>query len=109
MKLTRTSMFSGVTRTIDLPITEEQIAAWESGTLIQEAMPQLSADEREFVMTGVTAEEWDHEFGDDDEDQIHDRKGLAGSPDLSTMLKDRGVEVDLLSLDELEDLAKEYD
>ena len=63
MKVTRTSMFTGVQRTIDLPITEEQLAAWEGGTLIQEAMPQLSADEREFVMTGVTTEEWEAEFG----------------------------------------------
>jgi hypothetical protein len=65
MKITRTSMFSGVERTIDLPITEQQIAAWIDGTLIQKAMPQLSADEREFVMTGVTAQEWSDEFGTD--------------------------------------------
>ena len=63
MKITRISMISGVERTLDLPITEQQIAAWISGTLIQEAMPQLSADEREFVMTGVTTEEWEAEFG----------------------------------------------
>ena len=75
-------MFSGVERTIDLPITEEQLAAWKGGTLIQEAMPQLSADQREFVMTGVTSEEWDREFGTDEEDQIHDRKGRAGYPNV---------------------------
>ena len=75
MKITRTSMFTGVTRTLDLPITEAQLSAWESGTLIQVAMPQLSADDREFVMTGVTAEEWDHEFGDDEEDEIHLHQG----------------------------------
>lgn len=63
MKITRTSMFTGVERTIDLPITEEQLAAWKSGTLIQEAMPELSPDNREFVMTGVTSEEWRAEFG----------------------------------------------
>ena len=63
MKVTRTSMFTGVQRTIDLSITEAPLAAWEGGTLIQEAMPQLSADEREFVMTGVTTEEWEAEFG----------------------------------------------
>ena len=79
MKITRTSMFSGVERTIDLPITEEQLAAWKGGTLIQEAMPQLSADEREFVMTGVTSEEWDREFGTDEDDQIHDSKGRVSN------------------------------
>ena len=63
MKVTRTSMFTGVERTIDLPITEEQLATWKGGTLIQEAMPDLSPDDREFVMTGVTSEEWEAEFG----------------------------------------------
>ena len=66
MKVTRTSAFTGITRSLDLPITEEQLAAWQGGTLIQEAMPQLSADEREFVMTGVTAEEWAAEFGEEE-------------------------------------------
>ena len=61
-------MISGVERTLDLPITEQQIAAWISGTLIQEAMPQLSAEEREFVLTGISSEEWDVEFGTDEED-----------------------------------------
>ena len=62
MKITRTSMISGVERTLDLPVTQEQLDAWTAGTLIQEAMPQLSADDREFVMTGVTPEEWAIEF-----------------------------------------------
>lgn len=66
MKITRTSMFSGVTRTLDLPITEEQIEAWNAGTLIQEAMPQLSDEDREFIMTGVTPEEWAKEFSEDE-------------------------------------------
>ncbi len=69
-------MFSGVTRTLDLPVTEAQLSAWESGTLIQLAMPQLSADDREFVMTGVTTQEWSNEFGEDGQgDEIHNRKG----------------------------------
>jgi hypothetical protein len=33
------------------------------GKLIQDAMPELSADEREFVKTGITGEEWDQLFG----------------------------------------------
>jgi len=66
MKITRTSMFTGVTRTLDLPVTQEQLDSWESGTLIQEAMPQLSADDREFVMTGVIGAEWDEEFSEDE-------------------------------------------
>jgi hypothetical protein len=78
MKITRTSMFSGVERTLDLPITEAQLTEWKTGTLCQNAFPQLSADDREFIMTGVTAQEWSDEFGDEDDDDIHDRKGYAG-------------------------------
>ncbi len=68
-------MFTGIERTLDLPITEAQIAQWQAGGLIQNVMPELTADEREFVMTGVTAQEWASEFGDEDSDQIHDHKG----------------------------------
>jgi hypothetical protein len=62
MQITRTSMLSGITRTQEIPVTQEQLDAWASGVLIQKAMPQLSDDEREFIMTGVTAEEWDSAF-----------------------------------------------
>jgi len=64
LKITRKSMFTGVTRTIDLPITEEQLTLWEEGMLIQKAMPNLSPDQREFIMTGVTSEEWNEAFKD---------------------------------------------
>ena len=75
MKITRTSMFTGIERTLDLPITEAQIAQWQAGGLIQNVMPELSADEREFVMTGVTAQEWAGEFGDESDDEVHTHKG----------------------------------
>lgn len=64
MKVTRTSAFTGVTRTLDLPITADQVTAYyQHGVLLQDAFPNLSADEREFIKTGVTAEEWDTAFG----------------------------------------------
>jgi hypothetical protein len=63
MKITRTSGFTGKVHTLDLDVTQEQLDDWKSGTLIQNAMPQLSPDEREFLMTGVTKEEWDETFG----------------------------------------------
>tara|TARA_R100000234_G_C4931634_1_gene148761 strand:+ start:601 stop:747 length:147 start_codon:yes stop_codon:yes gene_type:complete len=47
---------------MEIDVTEEQIALWESGVLIQNAMPNLSADEREFIKTGITPEEWDSAF-----------------------------------------------
>ena len=62
MLITRTSPFSNKTNIMKIDVTKEQIALWESGTLIQNAMPNLSADEREFIMTGITPEEWDSAF-----------------------------------------------
>ena len=59
MLITKTSMLSGETRSLDLNVTQDQIDLWEGGMVIQNAMPNLSIDEREFIMTGVTAEEWD--------------------------------------------------
>lgn len=68
MLVTCTSQLTGVKRTIDLPITQEQIDRWENGELIQRAMPHLSPDQREFLITGATAEEWDEAFPEVDED-----------------------------------------
>ena len=64
MTITKTSSFSGNTNTMDIDVTEGQLAAWQGGELIQRAMPNLTADEREFLMTGITAEEWEELFGE---------------------------------------------
>jgi hypothetical protein len=60
----RRSMLSGKEHVRDIPVTEEQLKAWQGGMLIQNAMPDLSPDDREFLMTGSTPEEWDAAFGD---------------------------------------------
>ena len=62
MLITKTSPFSGNTNVMEIDVTQEQIALWESGTLIQNAMPHLTPDEREFIMTGITPAEWDSAF-----------------------------------------------
>ena len=59
MLITKTSMLSGETRSLDLNVTQDQFDLWEGGMVIQSAMPNLSIDEREFIMTGVTVEEWE--------------------------------------------------
>jgi len=51
-------MFTGITRTRDLDLTQEALDAWYSGELIQNAFPHLSSDDREFLISGVTTEEW---------------------------------------------------
>ena len=59
MHVKRTSIITGTSHTMDIDVTLEQIVEWERGTLIQNAMPHLSMSEREFIMTGITPEEWD--------------------------------------------------
>lgn len=65
MKVTRTSAFTGKVHTMELDITEDQVDDY-NGTLVQKAFPNLTADEREFFMTGVTAKEWEDVFGKDE-------------------------------------------
>lgn len=67
MLITRTSPFTGITNTLEINVTEEQLKNWHSGELIQNAMPHLTPDEREFIMTGITSEEWELAFKDRDE------------------------------------------
>lgn len=67
MLVTRTSILTGITRTMDLPITTNQIMDWENGALIQDVMHNLDADEREFFLTGATADEWDEAFPEDED------------------------------------------
>ena len=59
MKITKVSVLSKIERSLDLDVTAEEIKAWKSGMLIQDAMPRLNENEREFIMTGITAEEWE--------------------------------------------------
>lgn len=68
MKITRISPFTGRVHTFDLNVTSEQIFRWQSGELIQNAMPQLTPDEREFIKTGVTPDEWNEAFGTMDDE-----------------------------------------
>lgn len=63
MRITRKSIITGVERTLDLPVSQSQWVAYTLGASIQNAMPHLSADEREFILTGVTKEEWDAALG----------------------------------------------
>lgn len=43
---------------MDIPVTQEQLDNWEQGMLIQNAMPNLTDSQREFIMTGIIDEEW---------------------------------------------------
>jgi hypothetical protein len=58
----RTSIGSGKTNQMELPITPQRFldyCASENPVLVQDAFPDLTDEQREFIMTGITQEEWD--------------------------------------------------
>lgn len=62
-KVTSVSLISGKTNVLVMSISKRilmrQIADWAGGVSLQRAFPTLSCDEREFLKTGITAEEWE--------------------------------------------------
>ena len=59
MRVTRTSQITGATNQMDLDVTPEMIQMYELGMgLIQDIFPHLDPEEREFLKTGITPEEW---------------------------------------------------
>tara|TARA_R100001082_G_C4339068_1_gene149223 strand:- start:407 stop:637 length:231 start_codon:yes stop_codon:yes gene_type:complete len=64
VRVVQVSPISGNINTMELPIRQGQIEYWQfSGELVQNVFPHLNADEREFLMTGITPEEWSTTFG----------------------------------------------
>ena len=66
MLIERTSLISGITRTRDIDVTQAQLTQWQTGGLIQNIMPDVSLEDREFIMTGITAEEWNANMGEEE-------------------------------------------
>jgi hypothetical protein len=67
MQITKQCMLTGDTNTMDIPVTQDQLDDWTNGMLIQEAMPNLTAEHREFIMTGTTPEVWTKNFSEVEE------------------------------------------
>lgn len=61
MLITRKSELTGIVRTLDIPVTEGELKFWEkTNQRIQDVMPHLTDDEREFILSGITEDEWDY-------------------------------------------------
>ena len=68
MVVVAVSALSGKKHAMALDITEAQVYDWVNGGVsIQDAMPHLSPEGREFLLTGITAKEWDSMFSDEEE------------------------------------------
>jgi hypothetical protein len=64
--VTKQSPLSKVWHTVVLVMTENQYSNWQGGELIQNALAHLTAEEREFLMTGITPDEWNEAFGEEE-------------------------------------------
>jgi hypothetical protein len=62
MLIAKTSSLTSRTHEMEIDVSDKQIALWMEGALIQDVMPNLSPDEREFLMTGITPAEWNEMF-----------------------------------------------
>jgi hypothetical protein len=70
IEVTRTSILTGKTNTLSLPVTQKQLDLYEeTKELIQEVMPNLDNKQREFIKTGITEQEWDKLIYDSSNDK----------------------------------------
>ena len=67
MEITKKSQLTGKENTLDIDVTQEQINEWKNGALIQNVMPTVPKEEREFLMSEITPDEWNNAFGEGDE------------------------------------------
>lgn len=64
MEVTRRDLFNGNEVTLDIPALNDpdvydRYTTWNEGFgIIQVMLPELTADEREFLITGLTPERW---------------------------------------------------
>jgi len=69
MKVQRKSTISGKLYVMDLDVTQEQLDRYAEGReLLQNVFPNLRPDEREFIKSGITPEEWNDMFKYDEEE-----------------------------------------
>jgi plasmid replication initiation protein len=69
MLITRTSQISGIERTLNLNITEEEWENYQKEDRFhtQHCFPNLSPSDREFILSGITEEEWNEHITDEEE------------------------------------------
>jgi hypothetical protein len=70
MKISRISPLTHQDNTMDLDVTDAQLAELASWPRrkIQDIFPNLAPDEREFLLTGYTQEDWDKMFPEGDDE-----------------------------------------
>ncbi len=70
MWIKRASVISGVERTKNIPVNPDDYMSWKNGLgNIQELMPYLTDSDREFILSGITDDEWDLLFDEEAYDE----------------------------------------
>ena len=58
--------------TVQIPVIGPDYDRWKNGELIQNAMPYLSADEREILISGTCGPCFDRMFGEGEDEEYGD-------------------------------------
>lgn len=66
IQVTRQSVLTRKMNTMELPILQEHLDIYDKigGFNVQDIFPQLDAEQREFLINGVTPQEWTKYIGD---------------------------------------------
>lgn len=76
MRITKKSSISGIVHTREIDVTPGAFEAWQMAgpddpkRFVQVAFPHLSDEDREFIMTGITEEEWDTMLPPDPDQEV---------------------------------------
>ena len=66
IQVTRQSVLTRQINTMELPILQEHLEIYDTvgDILVQDAFPNLDKEQREFLISGITPDEWNETFGD---------------------------------------------
>tara|TARA_Y100000310_G_C20210482_1_gene591089 strand:- start:220 stop:456 length:237 start_codon:yes stop_codon:yes gene_type:complete len=67
VKVHKVSILSGKESSMVLPTRQGNLEHWiDTGALVQDMFPHFNVDQLEFLISGITPEEWDETFGSED-------------------------------------------
>ena len=73
MWIKRQSAISGIERTRNIPVNPDDFFLWKNGEgSVEDLMPYLTDSDRDFILSGITGDEWDDIFSQSVEDELAD-------------------------------------
>ena len=67
VRVYKQSVFTGKHHSMVLPTRQGNLEHWiDTGALVQDMFPHFNVDQLEFLISGITPEEWDETFGSED-------------------------------------------